>query len=281
MNIIAKTPAVKNKFIFLCQQARIKAEQLACKQFYEKNGFFLNLSSYVDFFSKDLYNLFSYIKVSEEALKNNINKLKALHKFLPIFKLQLLTPKKKTLLQAYQDKLTFLKFCFITIRKILSFFSAAKKVSIKVKESIFTNKEISEIFSYLSSKSIFFYKNAIFIPESPTLFFIKASKNFLAKNNQKIQFFRNNYLLAKIIYQHEIIVRSFYKFIYYCYLLKKELTFSEFFSLKKKKFFNDALTIFRKQVIKKTFKLNLSLQAKTQFLRTFVALKNIRPYFFA
>jgi hypothetical protein len=256
--MINTMPEIKSGLSSISKESKKYFEQLTNKQFYEKNSYFLDLNSYSDFFSKDLYNLVNYVSITNEYLKKIYNKINSIDKYLSLFSLELLKKQK--------FKKQIFKNLFFNVKNLV-----LSKKKINFKKSFFTKNNFHSIFSYVSEKSLFTYKSPIFIIE--LLFLIKKKENFMIKN------IKIYYIILKTIYKHQKTARSFLKFIYYSYLLKKELTKSEFFFLKAKFFLYHSLLIFRKQLIKKVFSLNQKIQTKIDFQKTYQILKNIRIYF--
>lgn len=289
MNIISKFEKIKNekikeKFSFICNNIRKTPEKLTNKQFYEKNVFFADLNSYIDFFSKDLYNFINYIKISIDSLKKKVNYLFFLYKFLCFFDLKFLKFGKKKLysikgnnfkLFSIENKNNVFLRLFYIINKINAFLIKEKII---LKKKTFIQKEIAEIFSYMSKRSFLFYKSPIFFIELVASFFIRVFDYFIKQNHQQAQILESNYLLSKNIYKRKNISKYFLNVLYYLYLLKKQLTFSQILNLRNKFLLSDSLVIFRKQIIEKIFSLNFKIQLKKDFLKTLALLKNVRIY---
>lgn len=256
-----------------------KSEMFKQKGAYIKMDFIFALNSYVDFLSKDLYKFFLYSQsFSQDAVMN----FKILYNFLMYFSI-----KNRILFIKYyisnfstiNNKISKIRFCIKYLKKIFFNF---ENTTLKLNTNIFFEEYIKNAFSFAIKKIITLFKTPLFTNELLLFSFFKPNKNGAhipldTQLDSKI-LYQLSYNMLKLIYNHEKVCRKRIKMIFFTYLLKRELTFSEFCSLTNFFFAKNATLLFRNEIVNKSRKFSYTSELKDDFLTLLSLQKNTRFY---
>jgi hypothetical protein len=265
---------------------KIKNEKRRRNQLYITLDYFLNSGSYYDFFSKDSLKLVLKTKGLTSLLNKKIITSDLF--FLSFFDKKL---GFKQLFKTYFVEKEGLKRFFLKLKnldsgnlKFKNFFSKFFEKSITELDESFLAQEMELLFEKASINASERFKTPIISPEILFITLMEDKNNAAFKLIKQLTGTETNwhllrYQLMKRIYSHESIIKneSFINQQYFAYLLKIQLSNSQFNRLIEEKLLVNAVSLFRNTLVSLTLNEDIFDNLLTEIFHS-IKLSNFRKY---